>query len=110
MNGKRILFHQPMDEFNYHGIDEVISSPIRTAILAVLITTEEAEFTFIRDKVGATDGNISVHLRKLEDHKYVAMKKRFVGRKPVTSYRITGIGREAFEKYINKLEKIIKNK
>lgn len=99
-----------MDEFDYHNIDDIISSPIRTAILAVLITIEEAEFTFIRDKIGATDGNISVHLRKLEDHKYITMKKRFIGRKPVTSYRVTDTGRKAFEDYIKKLESIITNR
>jgi len=99
-----------MTDFNYQEIDDVIHSRIRTAIMAVLISVDEAEFTFIRDKINATDGNLSVHLKKLEEHKYVSVKKEFIERKPVSRYRITDIGRKAFELYIKKLESIINNK
>lgn len=97
-----------MTDFNYHEIDDVIHSRIRTAIMAVLISVEEAEFTFIRNKINATDGNLSVHLKKLEEHKYISVKKEFVDRKPMTKYKITDEGRTAFEEYIKKLESIIK--
>ena len=76
--------------------------------MAVLISVEEAEFTFIREKINATDGNLSVHLKKLEEHNYISVKKEFIERKPLTRYRITEIGRKAFEDYIKKLESIIK--
>jgi DNA-binding PadR family transcriptional regulator len=76
--------------------------------MAVLISVDEAEFTFIRGKINATDGNLSVHLKKLEEHKYISVKKEFIERKPVSKYRITDIGRKAFEDYIKKLESIIK--
>jgi DNA-binding MarR family transcriptional regulator len=97
-----------MTDFNYHEIDDVIHSRIRTAIMAVLISVEEAEFTFIREKINATDGNLSVHLKKLEDNNYISVKKEFVDRKPVTRYKITDVGIKAFEDYIKKLESIIK--
>lgn len=97
-----------MTDFNYHEIDDVIHSRIRTAIMAVLISVDEAEFTFIREKINATDGNLSVHLKKLEDNNYISVKKEFVDRKPVTRYKITEIGRKAFEDYIKKLESIIR--
>ncbi|MBE2228961.1 MAG: transcriptional regulator [Ignavibacteria bacterium] len=97
-----------MTDFNYHEIDDVIHSRIRTAIMAVLISVDEAEFTFIREKINATDGNLSVHLKKLEDNSYISVKKEFVDRKPITRYKITEIGRKAFEDYIKKLESIIK--
>jgi len=97
-----------MTDFNYHEIDDVIHSRIRTTIMAVLISVEEAEFTFIREKINATDGNLSVHLKKLEDHNYISVKKEFVMRKPVTRYAITDTGRKAFEDYIKKLESIIR--
>lgn len=97
-----------MTDFNYHEIDDVIHSRIRTAIMAVLISVDEAEFTFIREKINATDGNLSVHLKKLEDNNYISVKKEFFNRKPVTRYRITDTGRKAFEDYIKKLESIIK--
>lgn len=97
-----------MTDFNYHEIDDVIHSRIRTAIMAVLISVEEAEFTFIREKINATDGNLSVHLKKLEDNNYISVKKEFIERKPVTRYKITETGSKAFEEYIKKLESIIK--
>lgn len=98
-------------DFNYHEIDDVIHSRLRTAIMAVLISVDEADFTFIRDKINATDGNLSIHLRKLEENNYVSMTKEFIGRRPVTRYKITEKGRKAFEDYIKKLENIItKNK
>jgi DNA-binding HxlR family transcriptional regulator len=97
-----------MDEFNYQDIDDVIHSRIRTAIMAVLMSVEEAEFTFIREKISATDGNLSVHLRKLEEHKYILSDKKFIDRKPHTTYKLTENGRKAFEDYIKKLEGILK--
>lgn len=99
-----------MNDFDYQQIDDVIHSRIRTAIMAVLISVDEAEFTFIRDKINATDGNLSAHIKKLEDHKYVSVKKEFVDRKPVSKYRITEKGRKAFESYIKNLENIVKSK
>ena len=93
---------------DYHEIDDVIHSRIRTAIMAVLVSVDEADFTFIRDKINATDGNLSVHLRKLEENNYVSVKKEFINRKPVSRYQITSTGRAAFEDYIKKLESIIK--
>lgn len=97
-----------MKDFDYQKIDDVIHSRIRLAIMAVLATVEEAEFTFLREKVGATDGNLSVHLKKLEDAKYINVKKSFVSRKPVTHYKLSAAGRKAFEDYIDSLEKLIK--
>ena len=76
--------------------------------MAVLVSVDEAEFTFIRDKINATDGNLSVHIRKLEEHDYISVKKEFIDRKPVTRYKITETGRKAFEDYIKQLESIIK--
>jgi len=99
-----------MENFDYQKINDVLHSRIRTAIMAVLISVDEAEFTFIRDKINATDGNLSVHLKKLEEHKYITVDKKFVNRKPVSTYRITDEGRNAFADYIRILESIIKNK
>jgi DNA-binding HxlR family transcriptional regulator len=95
--------------FDYQQIDDVIHSRIRTAIMAVLVSVEEAEFNFIKDKVNATDGNLSVHMKKLEDAGYVSVKKIFVERKPVSRYKITKKGYKAFENYIKQLESIVKN-
>lgn len=99
-----------MDNFDYQKIDDVLHSRIRTAIMAVLFTVEEAEFTYIKKKINATDGNLSVHLKKLEDNHYISVNKKFVERKPVSIYKITDKGRNAFEEYIKTLESIIKHK
>ena len=97
-----------MTDFDYQQLDEVIHSRIRLAIMAVLISVDEAEFTFLREKVGATDGNLSIHLKKLEEAGYIEVTKQFVAKKPVTSYKLNHKGRKAFEAYIDKLEAMVK--
>ncbi|HET9137709.1 MAG TPA: transcriptional regulator [Candidatus Kapabacteria bacterium] len=97
-----------MKNFDYQQIDDIIHSRIRLAVMAVLAGAEEVEFTYLRDKVGATDGNLSVHLKKLEEAKYIEVKKSFLNRKPITHYKLTTTGRKAFEAYIDSLEKLIK--
>jgi DNA-binding MarR family transcriptional regulator len=97
-----------MPDFDYQQLNEIIHSRIRLAIMALLVTVDEAEFTFIRDKVQATDGNLSVHLKKLEEAGYISVKKSFVNRKPTSTYRITSKGHNAFEIYVERLEKLLK--
>ena len=97
-----------MNEFDYQQLDEIIHSRIRLAVMAVLISLDEVEFTFLREKVNATDGNLSTHLKKLEDAGYLAVNKSFEERKPVTRYLLTQKGRKAFEAYVERLEKLIK--
>lgn len=96
--------------FDYQQIDDVIHSRIRTSVMAVLVSVEEAEFNYLKEKVNATDGNLSVHLKKLEDAGYVSVKKIFIDRKPVSKYKITSKGFKAFENYIKNLENIINKK
>ena len=97
-----------MNEFDYQQLDEIIHSRIRLAIIAVLISAGEADFNFLKEKVNATDGNLSVHLKKLEDAGYLSVKKEFLDRKPRTSYSLTKKGTAAFESYVDRLEKLIK--
>jgi len=97
-----------MKNFDYQQLDEIIHSRIRLAIMAVLVTVDEAEFTFLREKVNATDGNLSTHLKKLENAGYVAVSKTFENRKPISRYVLTKKGRNAFEIYVQRLEKMIK--
>ncbi len=99
-----------MKDFDYHQLNDIIHSRIRLAVMSVLIAVDEAEFNFLKEKVKTTDGNLSVHLRKLEDAGYISVKKAFINRKPVTTYKLTGKGRKAFETYVENLEKLIKGK
>ena len=96
-----------MKEFDYQQLDDIIHSRIRLAIISVLIALEEAEFKELKEKVGATDGNLSVHLKKLDEAGYIFVRKEFIDRKPVTSYRLSKKGQEAFKMYVERLEKLI---
>ena len=96
-----------MTVFDYQKINEIIHSRIRLAIMSVLVNTEEVDFTFLKQKVNTTDGNLSIHLGKLEKAEYISVTKEFIEKKPRTSYRITKKGRNDFEAYINHLEEII---
>ena len=98
-----------MKDFDYQQLNEIIHSRIRLAIMSVLITLEEAEFKFLKEKVNTTDGNLSVHLKKLENAEYIEVKKEFIDRKPVSSYKLSEKGKSAFELYIKKLEDLINN-
>ena len=89
------------------GLDELIHAPVRLAATAILAAVEEAEFTYLRDRIGATDGNLGTHLRKLEDAGYVRAVKSFEGRKPITRYSLTRDGREAFRRYVDTLETML---
>jgi DNA-binding MarR family transcriptional regulator len=97
-----------MTDFDHQQLDDIIHSRIRLAIMAVLVSLEQAEFNFLKEKVNATDGNLSVHLKKLDEAGYISVCKRFVDRKPVSSYRLTAKGRRAFELYVERLEQLIK--
>lgn len=96
-----------MSAFDYQRLDEVIHSRIRLAVMSILVTVEAAEFTYLRDRTGATDGNLGAHLRKLEETGYVEVEKRFEDRKPVSRYALTREGREAFRRYVDRLETMI---
>jgi len=97
-----------MDQEKILKLDPIIHTPTRLAILSVLVSSLKAEFTFLKDSIGTTDGNLSTHLSKLETSGYITIKKQFKGKKPQTICSITKKGREAFENYIDKLEQIVK--
>jgi DNA-binding HxlR family transcriptional regulator len=96
-----------MTDFDYQQIDDTLHSRIRLAIVAALVSVDQADFNFLKDTVKTTDGNLSTHLKKLEEAGYVSSKKRFVDRKPQTTYKITEKGRRSLEDYVNTLEKFL---
>lgn len=93
--------------FDYREIDDVIHGRVRLAVMAYLSGADAADFNELKAKVGGTDGNLSVHLRKLEDAGYVAVQKTFRARKPRTICRLTDKGRKAWIGYIRRLEALI---
>ena len=99
--------NRPPIESTLGELDDLIHSKIRLAIMTILISSEKAQFTYLKKVLKTTDGNLSVHISKLEDAGYISVEKRFVHKRPQTSCKITGKGRNAFEKYIDVLETII---
>jgi DNA-binding MarR family transcriptional regulator len=90
--------------FDHETIDDVIHGRIRLGVVAYLSAVDHAIFAELRDKVGATDGNLSAHLRKLEDAGYVSVEKYFVGRKPQTRLALTDKGRKAWRAWLSRIE------
>lgn len=95
------------DEFDASGLDEVIHGKLRLGLMAYLSSVESASFNELKDKTGASDGNLSVHLRKLEDAGYVGIEKRFVERKPHTRAALTAAGRKAWQAYLDHIRTLL---
>jgi len=92
-------------------LDPVIHQPTRLRIMAALVSLDEgekAEFGFLRDLLGLTDGNLSAHLQRLEEAGYLQVEKGFVGRRPRTWVWATPRGRAAFAAYVDALEQIVR--
>lgn len=88
-------------------LNPVVHGRLRLALLSLLTGVEEADFTWLRARTAATDGNLGAQLLKLEAAGYVACKKRFVQRKPQTLYRLTGAGRQALLEYVRDLKQLL---
>ena len=89
-------------------LDKVIHERLRLGIVSALAVNERLTFNDLKRLLQTTDGNLSVHARKLEDAQYIACDKTFDGRMPRTEYRLTAAGRRALEKYIAHMDAIIK--
>lgn len=96
-----------MAAFDVGKIDDVIHGRLRLGIMAYLANAEAADFTELRNALEATQGNLSVQLRKLEDAGYVAIEKSFLNRKPLTRVRLTEAGRKAFKDYLDVIAKLV---
>ena len=95
------------DDFDINRIDEVIHGRIRLGVMAYLSGADAADFNELKQKLQTTDGNLSVHLRKLEDAGFVAIDKSFQGRKPLTRARMTEAGRTAFIAYLDAMQGLV---
>ena len=88
-------------------LDKLIHERLRLGIISALAANDSMSFGDLKNLLQTTDGNISVHARKLEEAGYVACEKSFKGRVPLTEYRITSEGREALSRYLNHMEALI---
>ena len=88
-------------------LDKIIHERMRLGIISALAANKSLSFTDLKNLLNTTDGNISVHARKLEDAGYLSCEKSFNGRVPLTEYRITSEGKRALERYLNHMEALI---
>jgi DNA-binding PadR family transcriptional regulator len=88
-------------------LDPLVHSQFRLAVLSILSGADVVGFTYLRERLQTTDGNLSVHLSKLEKAGYVSVQKQFVERRPVTHYRITERGRKALLHYVQDLKSLL---
>ena len=96
-----------MDGFDIADVDEVIHGRVRLGVMAFLSSAQQADFGMLKAKLGVTDGNLSVHLKKLEEAGYVAIAKQFVGKKPLTTVTLTQAGRGAFVAYLDAMARLV---
>ncbi|WP_339871381.1 transcriptional regulator [uncultured Brevundimonas sp.] len=96
-----------MADFDIGQIDDVIHGRVRLGIMAYLSGVDSANFNELKERLQTTDGNLSVHLRKLEDAGYVAVNKTFHGRKPMTRASMTEPGRKAFVAYLDAMSGLV---
>jgi DNA-binding HxlR family transcriptional regulator len=92
----------------FEKLDRVIHEKGRLAIMSLLAASDTLSFKELKEHLRMTDGNLSVHMRTLEEAGYVAVAKSFVNRKPRTDYSLTAGGRDAFQDYIRILEEVVR--
>lgn len=97
------------DDFDIARIDDVIHGRVRLGIMAFLSGADSANFNEMKARLQTTDGNLSVHLRKLEEAGFVQVDKRFEGRKPLTEARMTEVGRAAFVAYLDAMARLVRD-
>jgi DNA-binding HxlR family transcriptional regulator len=99
---------QPVAKRTPLDLDKVIHERLRLGIISALAVNDRLTFNDLKRLLQTTDGNLSVHARKLEDAQYITCDKTFEGRLPRTEYRLTGAGRRALEKYLAHMDAIIR--
>ncbi|HET6244999.1 MAG: transcriptional regulator [Bacteroidetes bacterium] len=91
----------------FKDLNPLLHSQLRLAVISILISVEEADFTYLKEKTNSTAGNLSVQLEKLNEANYISIKKAFVGKRPKTTCKITKKGQKAFDEYIIILQQYI---
>ena len=92
----------------FEALDPLLHSQLRLAVMSLLISVESADFVYIREQTGATAGNLSVQIDKLSSAGYISVEKKFEGKKPKTTCKITPVGVDAFENYVKNIQQYLK--
>lgn len=95
---------------NIHKLNKTFENRIRLGIMSILMVNEWVDFKTFKEMLELTDGNLASHMTGLEKKEYIEVKKEFVGRKPLTTYNATKLGRKAFNEHLDALENLLKNR
>ena len=104
---ERVIGREATGPSESRELDNLIHHRMRLGIVSALAANETLTFNELKSLMDTTDGNLSVHARKLEDANYVTCTKRFEGRRPRTEYRLTAAGRSALQRYLDHMEALI---
>jgi DNA-binding MarR family transcriptional regulator len=91
-------------------INKLFDHRIRLGIMSILMVNDSVDFNTFKELLKVTDGNLASHIKTLEKEGYIRVEKSFIGRKPNTRYSATKVGKAAFKKHVEALEKLLKNK
>ena len=91
----------------FNQLNKAFESRVRLGLMSILSVNSWISYKEIKDLLEVTDGNLASHIQSLEKIKYLEIKKQFIGKKPLTTYKVTKMGKEAFEKHIEGLEKLL---
>ena len=92
------------------NLNKAFDSRIRLGIMSMLMVNDAVEFSELKDRLSLTDGNLASHITALEKMNYIDVRKQFIGKKPNTTYTVTGAGRDAFNKHLDALEALLKSR
>lgn len=98
----------PMDARDLAGLDRIVHEPARLAVLACLAVVAEADFVFVQSQTGMTGGNLSSHVKKLDQAGYLTIHKEFQGNRPRTTLALTATGRDALTSYLDTLRSLLR--
>ncbi len=90
------------------NLNKAFESRVRLGIMSVLMVADQVDFVTLKEQLQVTDGNIASHITALEKLAYIKVEKKFIGKKPNTTYSVTTLGKKAFKEHINALEKLIR--
>jgi DNA-binding transcriptional ArsR family regulator len=91
-------------------LNKAFENRVRLGIMSVLLVNDEVDFNSLKEILDVSDGNLASHISALEKAAYVLVEKKFIGKKPNTTYAVTKLGRQAFGDHLNALEKLIRNR
>ena len=90
------------------GLNKAFENRVRLGIMSILLVNQNVDFTTLKEMLQVSDGNLASHISALEKATYVSITKKFIGKKPNTSYAVTAKGKKAFTEHLNAIEKLIK--